>query len=76
MKLPPFGTRYQGNTVAIKLRFHPKRFFAIKLAEYGNWKTSSNGYIIFETVVDRDSAELNNIYHEIEKSKLIDIKPA
>ena len=59
----PFGIRFEGNTVSIKLRFTKERFFKAEIADYGTHFTTKSGHIIFEAEFQAPSpslAELNN----------------
>ena len=58
----PFGIRFEGNTVSIKLRFTKERFLKAEIAEYGSHFTTKSGHIIFEAEFQAPSpslAELN-----------------
>ena len=62
----PFGIRYQGNVVNIKLRFHPKKLVTVSLEKYGITRTTSNGYVIFEASLDTESTDYNRFLHDLE----------
>jgi hypothetical protein len=78
--LSPFGIRYQGNVVIVKLRIHPFKFFKVELAKYGSYRTTGNGYIIFETALDRESSEMAQVNYCIDAMRAIELpkpnKPA
>ena len=44
----PFGIRFEGNTVCMKLRFTKDRFLKAEIADYGTHFTTKSGHIIFE----------------------------
>jgi hypothetical protein len=44
----PFGYRYENDTCNVKLRLSSKRFAETGLEELGNYRTTNNGYVIFE----------------------------
>jgi hypothetical protein len=59
----PFGIRFEGNTVCIKLRFTKDRFLKADIAEYGSHFTTKSGHIIFEAeyvAPSKSLAELQN----------------
>lgn len=49
MTYAPFGFRYEGETCSIKLRFTQKSFDENGLKDYGTFRPTTGGYIIFET---------------------------
>ena len=58
----PFGYRYEGNTVSIKLRLHPTKFEAMKIGNtLGNWRYTKNGYVLFETTLGTQSDEYKEL---------------
>lgn len=70
--LSPFGYRYNGNQVSIKLRFTKEKFVSAKIEEYGTYFTSKSGHIIFEAEYMTDSpslAELSNILKQLKPTK-------
>lgn len=62
----PFGIRYQGNTVSIKLRFHPKKLVDVQLEKYGSTRITSNGYVIFETSLETESRDYAQFMYDLE----------
>jgi hypothetical protein len=61
-KLTPFGFHYSGNSVSIKLRFHPTKFKEMEINDnLGTWRYTKNGYVLFETTLNTQSDE----YHEL-----------
>jgi len=59
----PFGIRFEGNTVCMKLRFTKERFLKADIAEYGSHFTTKSGHIIFEAeyvAPSKSLAELQN----------------
>jgi hypothetical protein len=61
----PFGYRYQGNIWTIKLRFTQERFNELKISDWGIYRTTRSGHIIFEASVMIKSRGYNEL-----KSKL------
>lgn len=61
----PFGFRYQGNTVTIKLRFHPKKLVDVQLEKYGSTRVTGNGYVIFETALETESDDFHRLTHDL-----------
>lgn len=57
----PFGIRHQGDLVTYKLKFHPVKFKSSQLCNYGSYRTTNKGYIIFEATVKRCSPEYSQI---------------
>ena len=57
----PFGIRFEGNTVSIKLRFTKERFFKAEIADYGTHFTTKSGHIIFEAEFQAPSPSLAEI---------------
>jgi hypothetical protein len=70
--LSPFGYRYNGNHVSIKLRFTKEKFVSAKIEEYGKHFTTKNGHIIFEAEYLTDSpslAELSGLLKQLKPTK-------
>jgi len=70
--LSPFGYRYEGNHVSIKLRFTKEKFVSAKIEEYGKHFTTKSGHIIFEAEYLADSpslAELSGILKQLKPTK-------
>ena len=44
----PFGYRYENDTCNVKLRLSAKKFEEAGIQELGNYRTTNNGYVIFE----------------------------
>jgi hypothetical protein len=44
----PFGYRYEKDTCNVKLRLSAKKFEEAGIQELGNYRTTNNGYVIFE----------------------------
>ena len=58
----PFGYRYEGNTVSIKLRLHPVKFKEMNIGEHlGNYRYTKNGYVLFETTLSTKSDEYQEL---------------
>jgi len=70
--LSPFGYRYDGNQVSIKLRFTKEKFVSAKIEEYGKYFTTKSGHIIFEAEYLTDSpslAELSGLLKQLKPTK-------
>lgn len=61
-KQTPFGYRYEGNSVSIKLRLHPNKFESMGIgSRLGKFRYTMNGYVIFETTLDTRSDEYREL---------------
>lgn len=57
----PFGYRYQGNIWTVKLRFTKARFEELKLSEFGTYRFTKSGAVIFEAAAMMGS----QLYHTL-----------
>lgn len=62
----PFGIRFEGNTVSIKLRFTKDRFLKAEIAEYGTHFTTKSGHIIFEAEFVAPSSNLAELQNKLD----------
>lgn len=53
----PFGIRFFGTTVMMKLRLSKEKFFKHKLDQHGSYRMTQSGYILFEAVLDTRDQE-------------------
>lgn len=68
-KETPFGYRYSGNTVFIKLRLLSSKFFHYGIDRHGQHKTTQSGYVIFEGTFDVGSAEFTAVSDKLKRLK-------
>jgi len=62
----PFGIRFEGNTVCMKLRFTKERFLKADIAEYGSHFTTKSGHIIFEAEYVAPSRNLDELKNKLD----------
>lgn len=62
----PFGIRFEGNTVCIKLRFTKERFLKAEIADYGTHFTTKSGHIIFEAELLAPSQSLAELQNKLD----------
>lgn len=62
----PFGIRFEGNTVSIKLRFTKDRFLKAEIADYGTHFTTKSGHIIFEAEFVAPSNSLAELQNKLD----------
>ena len=65
-KLTPFGINYSGNICSIKLRFHPKKWNKAPI-QIGNYRTTQNGYVLFECSVNTRTDEYHYVMNQLNK---------
>lgn len=53
----PFGYRYAGGSVFIKLRLLEAKFLKYGIDKHGTYRLTNAGYVIFETVLNTKSDE-------------------
>ena len=69
-KLTPFGFHYSGNSVSIKLRLHPTKFKAMEIGRHlGTWRYTKNGYVLFETTLNTQSDEYQQLTVKLNSHK-------
>jgi len=68
----PFGYRYIGRSVFIKLRLLETKFLKYGIDKHGTYRYTNAGYVIFEAVLDTTSDEfklLNGKLNELRTEK-------
>jgi len=60
-KETPFGYRYTGASVFIKLRLLESKFLKYGIDKYGVYRHTNAGYVIFETTLDTKSDDFNSL---------------
>lgn len=66
----PFGYRYVQNQCIIKLRLKPEKFEQAGIGPLGTYRTTSNGYIIFEAVLDTNGEKMTEFNHRMNRKEL------
>ena len=56
-KETPFGYRYTGGSVFIKLRLSETKFLKYGINQHGVYRPTNAGYVIFEAILDIRSDE-------------------
>lgn len=57
----PFGYRYTGGSVFIKLRLLESKFLKYGIDKYGVYRHTNAGYVIFETMLDTKSDDFKEL---------------
>lgn len=57
----PFGYRYTGGSVFIKLRLLESKFLKYGIDKYGAYRHTNSGYVIFETMLDTKSDDFKEL---------------
>lgn len=68
-KESPFGYRYVGNSVTIKLRLLENKFFKHGINKYGSYRYTQKGYIIFVAMLDAGSTDFKELTTKLRELK-------
>lgn len=67
MSEQPFGIKFQSNTAFIKLRFKKDKFDTLNIKQYGAFRTTQSGFIIFQTELSIYSMEYKELMTKLGK---------